>query len=88
MVRRSTYVVVWVLLVAATLLEVYTRSLPAGAALIVAAIILISASKASLIALYYMHLRYDSKWISLFPLLGLAAIALEIATSILGGGIH
>ena len=36
----------------------------------IAALIAIAVIKAALVALYYMHLRYDSKWYSLILLVG------------------
>jgi cytochrome c oxidase subunit 4 len=85
MEKKRLYVMIWAILVAATLLEVLTRSLSIGYLAIVGAIIVISITKASLVALYYQHLRYE-KYLALFPIGALITLTLLILTSISGGG--
>jgi len=84
MANFRVYVAIWILLVAATLLEVVTRLyLPFGVSLMIVGIIVISAAKAVSIALYYQHLRYEPKSISLLPLLALIVLSTLLITSIL-----
>ncbi len=81
------YIVIWVILVAATILEVETRLLSGTATFLVAGIIAISTAKAVIIALYFQHLRYESKAVKLLPLTALVALGALAATAVfsLGG---
>ncbi len=87
MPNYRVYVVIWVILVAATILEVETRLLSGAAQFLVAGIIAISSGKAIVIALYYQHLRYESRAIKILPILALIALGALAATAIfaLGG---
>jgi cytochrome c oxidase subunit IV len=38
-----------------------------------------STIKASLVVAYYMHLRYEPRWLALIPLAGLALVAVLVA---------
>jgi caa(3)-type oxidase subunit IV len=69
------YVGIWLGLVAATVLEVVTRSLPGAVSLLVFIIMLISCGKAVAIALYYQHLRYEGR-IAILPLAAIVAIVI------------
>ncbi len=82
MANYRLYIVIWVILVAATLLEVETRFLSGTAQFLLAGIIAISSAKALIIALYFQHLRYESKSIKVIPLLGLLALGALAATAI------
>jgi cytochrome c oxidase subunit 4 len=80
----KVYVAIWALLVAATLLEVATRLyLPVGISLLIVGIIVISAAKAVSIALYFQHLRYEPKVLSILPLAALIVLSTLLITSIL-----
>ena len=72
------YVGIWAGLVAATVMEVVTRSIPGAFAVISVIILLISSGKAVTIAMYFQHLRYESKSLALLP------IAAVIGVIILG----
>ncbi len=87
MTNYRVYVVIWAILVAATILEVETRLLSGAAQFLVAGIIAISSAKAVIIALYYQHLRYESRAVKVLPLLALIALGALAATAIfsLGG---
>ncbi len=80
------YVVIWIILVAATILEVETRLLSSTAMYLVAGIIAISSAKAIIIALYYQHLRYESMAIKLLPIAALVALGALAATAIVSLG--
>jgi hypothetical protein len=70
------YVGIWVGLVAATVLEVVTRSLPGALSVLVLAIILISCGKAVAIALYYQNLRYEGMKVAVLPLAAIVAMVI------------
>ena len=74
----KSYVVIWAGLVAATVMEVVTRSIPGAFAVISVIILLISSGKAVTIAMYFQHLRYENKSLALLP------IAAVIGVIILG----
>ncbi len=86
MANYRLYVVIWVILVAATILEVETRFLSGTAQLLVVGIIAISSAKAVVIALYFQHLRYESRAIKVLPLLALIALGALAATAIVSLG--
>ncbi len=86
MANYRLYVVIWIILVAATILEVETRLLSSTAAYLVAGIIAISSAKAIIIALYYQHLRYESMAIKLLPIAALVALGALAATAIVSLG--
>ena len=86
MANYRFYVVIWVILVAATVLEVETRFISSPAQFLVAGIIAISSAKAIIIALYYQHLRYESRAIKILPLLALVALGALAITSIVSLG--
>ncbi len=70
------YVGIWLGLVGATILEVVTRSLPGSASLLVMIIVLIAATKAVVIALYYQHLHYEGIRLATLPLAAIVALAI------------
>ena len=80
---RAFYVVVWAVLVAATIMEVITRSLPLVSSLIILIIIGIACTKAVLIAVYYQGLRHEPVSLALLPLVAFIIIALLAITSLL-----
>lgn len=62
------YVGIWAGLVAATVMEVVTRSIPGAFAVISVIILLISSGKAVTIAMYFQHLRYENKSLAILPI--------------------
>jgi cytochrome c oxidase subunit IV len=42
-------------------------------------LVILSTVKASLVVAYYMHLRYEPRWLALIPLAGLALVAVLVA---------
>jgi len=70
------YVGIWLGLVAATILEVVTRSLPGAVSVLVLVIMLISCGKAITIALYYQHLRYEGIRVAALPIAAVVAIVI------------
>ena len=81
MVGIKVYVGIWAALVAATILEVVTRSLPAATSWLVTVIVLIAAGKAVLIALYFQHLRYEAKELAILPIAGIVALTFLAITA-------
>jgi caa(3)-type oxidase subunit IV len=82
---RIFYGIVWAILVGGTIMEVLTRSLPAAVSLIILVIIGIACTKALLIALYYMGLRYEPLTLAILPLTAFIIVALLAITSLLMG---
>jgi caa(3)-type oxidase subunit IV len=80
---RAFYTIVWVILVGATLMEVFTRSLSMALSVIVVIIILIACVKAALIALYYQGLRHEPWALGLLPFVSFIIVALLAITSLL-----
>lgn len=68
------YVGIWAGLVAATVMEVVTRSLPGTFAVITAIILVISSGKAVTIAMYFQHLRYENKSLALLPIAAVVGV--------------
>jgi hypothetical protein len=83
MKSRVFYAIVWAVLVGATLMEVFTRSLPIAVTLIVLTIIAIACTKAVLIALYYQGLRHEPASLAVLPLAAFFIVALLAITSLL-----
>jgi hypothetical protein len=84
---RVFYAIVWAILVGATLMEVFARSLAiTSVSLIVLVIIIIACTKAVLIALYYQGLRYEPWTLAVLPLVSFIIVALLAITSLLMGG--
>ena len=80
------YVGIWLILVAATITEVLTRSLPASTSLLVTIIMLIASAKAIIIALYYQHLRYEGIRVAAMPLAAIVALAILAVTAVISLG--
>ena len=82
-----TYVKVFIVLTVVTLVEVWVARLPAALVLVVATLFALTVSKATLVALYYMHLRYDRKllgYMALTPyLIALVMIAILLSDTTL-----
>ena len=74
------YVGIWAGLVAATVMEVVTRSISGTFVVLSAIILLISSGKAVTIAMYFQHLRYEDKRLALLPIAAvLGVIILAVA---------
>ncbi len=61
-ISPRTYVVVFGWLAILTVLEVLTAAIGLDESIRVPVLIIIAVIKALLVVLFYMHLRYDSKW--------------------------
>lgn len=82
-VRKRPYVIVFIILGAVTFVELAITTpgyFPVLENTIrVGLLVLLSTGKASLVVAYYMHLRYEPRWVALIPLGGLALVAVLVA---------
>ncbi len=82
-IRRRPYVPVFAILFVVTGLELaittpgYFPVLEHTFRIIL--LVIMSTIKASLVVAYYMHLRYEPRWLALIPLAGLALVAVLVA---------
>ncbi len=77
-----TYLVVAAFLVAITAMEVGVFYVPALARVLIPLLLLLSASKFALVAMFYMHLRFDHPWFS-YVFVGPLVVALGLAIALL-----
>ena len=81
--RRRPYIAVFVILAVVTGLELAITTpglLPAiEHNLRIILLVIMSTAKASLVIAYYMHLRYEARWVALIPLAGLGLVAVLVA---------
>jgi caa(3)-type oxidase subunit IV len=78
---RRPYVPIALALAMLTVVEVLSPGLPAARTLVVAVLLALATSKGSLVVLYYMHLRYEPRWLSYLPL-GVMALVLLLALAL------
>ena len=69
--RIAGYLAVWVVLMAATALEVMLFGMPLTLAVLLIGIMGLAVLKAVLIALFYQHVWTEERWVKLFYLLAL-----------------
>lgn len=74
----KTYIIVWLILLFLTVATVSVSYMQLGVFNAVAAL-LIASVKASLVALYFMHLRYEKELVWAFALFPIGFLALIIA---------
>jgi len=72
--RKRPYLIVFAALGFVTLLELNIGILGLAHALQVITLIVLATGKAALVAAYYMHLRYEPRWLILIPLGGFAMV--------------
>ncbi len=84
--KTLQYVLIWAVLVAATIGEVVTRLQPLAFILVIIGIITISSFKAVIIALYYQHLRYETRYLAILPVAGVTVLILLVLASIYSVG--
>jgi cytochrome c oxidase subunit IV len=77
-----TYLVVAAFLVAITVMEVWVFYIPALARVLVPILLILSACKFALVAMFYMHLRFDHPWFS-YVFIGPLIVAVALAVSLL-----
>lgn len=75
-----TYVVVAAILLLITVMEVWVFYVPALSRVLVPILVLLSSAKFALVAMFYMHLRFDHAWFSyLFVAPIVVAVGLVVA---------
>jgi len=82
-VSPAKYLWIWVWLAALMLLSVLVSELALPKRTIVLGVLMLSTIKAMLVGLYYMHLRFDRRWLTflaLFPVL-LIVLAVGVVSS-------
>jgi heme/copper-type cytochrome/quinol oxidase subunit 4 len=77
-----TYLVVAAFLLAITVMEVWVFYVPALARVLIPTLLILSTLKFALVAMFYMHLRFDHPWFS-FVFVGALLIAVGLAVSLL-----
>ena len=77
-----TYLVVAAFLLAITVMEVWVFYVPALAGALVPILLVLSTLKFALVAMYFMHLRFDHAWFS-YVFIGPLIIAIGLAISLL-----
>jgi cytochrome c oxidase subunit 4 len=82
MTTCRTYIVVWILLLALTVVNWTISYLDIGSSMHVVAALVIASFNASLIALFFMNLRNEKKLVLMFALFPLAFLSLVIAGTI------
>jgi cytochrome c oxidase subunit IV len=66
-------------LAAVTFLELNTNGLGLPHLETILILVVLATIKGSLVVAYYMHLRYEPRWLALIPLAGLALVAVLVA---------
>src|SRR5262245_37764065 len=77
-----TYLVVAAFLLAITVMEVWVFYVPALARVLIPILLILSTLKFALVAMFYMHLRFDHAWFS-YVFIGPLIIAIGLAVSLL-----
>jgi cytochrome c oxidase subunit 4 len=77
-----TYVVVGAFLLAITVMEVWVFYVPALARVLVPILLVLSTLKFVLVAMFYMHLKFDHAWFS-YVFIGPLIIAIGLAIALL-----
>jgi len=77
-----TYVVIAAFLLLLTIMEVAVFYIPALAGVLVPLLIFLASAKFALVAMFYMHLRFDHAWFS-YLFIGPLIIATGLAVSLL-----
>lgn len=78
---NKTYVIVWITLMVLTAVTVYVSYINFGILNIVIALV-VASIKASIVALYFMHLKFEDSITWVFALFPLSLLALLIAMTI------
>ena len=76
---KRPYVYVFLILAVVTAIEVYVSQLNFAAVERISVLILLATFKASLVVAYYMHLKYEPRWMMLIPFAALALVFVLVA---------
>jgi cytochrome c oxidase subunit IV len=77
-----TYLIVAAFLLAITVMEVWIFYVPALARVLVPILLILSTLKFALVAMFYMHLKFDHAWFS-YVFIGPLIIAIGLAVALL-----
>lgn len=81
---RPNYLLVFFGLLALTVLEVIIAGLPIAEVIIIVSLLAFMLFKVILVAMFYMHLRVDSRWFAYIFLIPLPFVALIIGALLIG----
>ena len=85
--HKRPYVYVFVVLAVVTVIEVFVSGVQGLAELDkIMLLVGLATAKASLVVAYYMHLRYEPRWLMLIPFGGLALVFILVAALIASAG--
>ncbi len=76
---RRPYVYVFVVLAVVTAIEVYISQQKFLAVERISVLVVLATFKASLVVAYYMHLKYEPRWMMLIPFGALALVFVLVA---------
>ena len=76
---KRPYLIVFVALAVVTGIELSVYSFPLAHIEIISILMATATIKGGLVVGYYMHLRYEPRWIALIPLGGLGLVAVLVA---------
>jgi cytochrome c oxidase subunit IV len=76
---KRPYLIVFAALAIVTAVELFVYSIPLAHIEIISILMGTATIKGGLVVGYYMHLRYEPRWIALIPLGGLALVAVLVA---------
>ena len=80
---KARYIRIWIWLAVITAIEVRVATAPLSKGTIISALAAMSLWKALLVALYFMHLKYESRWLlwaAVFPAI-LSAVTIALILS-------
>ncbi|HLE54395.1 MAG TPA: cytochrome C oxidase subunit IV family protein [Thermoplasmata archaeon] len=85
--HKRPYVYVFIVLAVVTVIEVFVSGVQGLAELDkIMLLVGLATAKASLVVAYYMHLRYEPRWLMLIPFGGLALVFILVAALIASAG--
>ena len=76
---KRPYLIVFVALAVVTIIELFIYSIPLAHVEIISILMATATVKGGLVVGYYMHLRYEPRWLAFIPLAGLALVAVLVA---------
>ncbi len=85
-VRTRPYVVVFAILAIVTLVELNVQVFGLAESLRIAVLLILATLKGSLVVSYYMHMRYEPRWLAFIPLGALVLIS-ALILALIGTGV-
>jgi len=76
---KRPYLIVFVALAVVTVIELFIYNFPLAHIEIISILMATATIKGGLVVGYYMHLRYEPRWLAFIPLAGLALVAVLVA---------